>query len=421
MGKKRHFAWWILFSCWVLFFVGLGMLINCQGLFFVPVCNELGFTRAGINFYITIFCLALMVALPAAGYIFPRFNIKWILGIAMTIASLGFAAMGLFNHLYSWYVMAALRGVAYAFIFYMPVPLILNNWFVRKFGLAVGIAGTGSSIGGAIFSPLTSYVISAYGWRNGYFFLGILGFLIIMPIILFLIYKPSDIGMHPYGYGSQPETQKVIVNKTIGIPSHTAIKTLPFYCLFFFAGLGQMSSYLNSQLPGYSSSLGLAPSVGAFMLSSTMIGLSFGKAFLGWLNDRFGVLKATFFTCTIGVLGMLGLLAGVHNVTLLYVGAGLFGMTMAISSVEPPIITRAIFGTMDYSAIFAYITMGSCLFGGIGTFIYGYIYDMTGSFQWALILCIISYLIAFILAVVAMQSRDAVLKKAALQGAGTHQ
>ncbi len=414
MEKKRHYAWWILFSCWVLFFVGLGMLINCQGLFFVPVCEELGFTRAGINLYVTIFCLALMAALPAAGYIFPRFNIKLILGIAMTVASLGFAAMGLFHNLYSWYAMAVLRGFAYAFIFYMPIPLLLNNWFVKKFGLAVGIAGTGSSIGGAIFSPLTSYIITAYGWRNGYFFLGILGFLIIMPLIFFLIYKPSDAGMHPYGYRKESEEKQAVTNEWKGIPAPKAVKSLAFYCLFLFAGLGQMCSYLNSQLPGYASSLGLAPSVGAFMLSFVMIGLSVGKALLGWFNDRFGVLIATFITCSLGVLAMLGLITGVNNTAMLYAAASVFGMTMALSSVEPPIITRSIFGSSDYSAIFAYITMGSCLFGGIGTYVFGFIFDLTGSFRGVLILCLICYLVAFVLSVIGMQSGKAIRRENSL-------
>lgn len=411
MDRKIHYAWWILVSCCALFFVSLGMLINCQGLFFVPVCKELGFTRAGISLYVTIFNFALVAALPAAGYIFPRFNIKWILGIAMTIASLGFAAMGLFHNLYSWYAMAVLRGFAYAFIMYMPIPLLIGNWFSKKSGLALGIALACSGIGGALFSPWTSQVITAYGWRNGYYFLGILGFIIVMPFILFVVrYKPSEMGMQPYGYGEEPEVKKVIASGWEGIKAGKAVKTVAFYCLFFFAGLVSLCAYLNPQLPGYATSLGFEASVGAYIITCVMIGQLVGKVFLGWLNDMFGTLTATFVTCVLGAIGMFVLL-GAGSPVMLYVGASLFGLAFGLPTVQPPIVTREIFGNMDYSAIFSYVTMGTALIGGIGTYIFGYIFDITGSFAGAIWLCLICYILSFILTVIAVKTGKA-LKRA---------
>lgn len=415
MEKKIHYAWWILATCCVLFFVSLGMLINCQGLFFVPVTKELGFTRAGISLYVTIFNFALVAALPAAGYIFPRFNIKWILGIAMTVASLGFAAMGLFHNLYSWYAMAVLRGFAYAFILYLPIPLLINNWFSKKSGLALGVALACSGIGGALFSPWTSKIITAYGWRNGYFFLGILGFAIIMPFILFVVrYKPSEMGLQPYGYGEVPDENKKVVNDWEGVKAGTAVKTLAFYCLFFFAGLVSLCAYLNPQLPGYATSLGFAPSVGAFIITCVMIGQLVGKVFLGWLNDNFGALTATFVTCALGAIGMF-VLIGAGSPNMLYVGASLFGLAFGLPTVEPPIVTRSIFGSKEYSAIFAYITMGTALIGGIGTYIFGYIFDLTGSFKGAIWLCLACYILAFVLTVVAVKVGKAI-KQRALNG-----
>lgn len=411
MNNKIHYAWWILLSCCVLFFVSLGMLINCQGLFFVPVCNELGFTRAGISLYVTIFNFALVLALPVAGYIFPRYNIKWILGIAMTVAALGFAAMGLFHNLYSWYAMAVVRGFAYAFIMYLPIPLLVGNWFAKKSGLALGIALACSGIGGALFSPWTSQIIANYGWRNGYFFLGILGFVLIMPFILFVIrYKPSDKGLQPYGYGEAPEEKKAKVNDWEGVTSKTALRTLAFYCLFFFAGLVSLCAYLNPQLPGYATSLGYAPSVGAFIITCVMIGQLVGKVVLGWLNDKFGSLTATFVTCTLGAAGMLVLISA-GSATMLYVGASLFGLAFGLPTVQPPIITRAIFGSKDYSAIFSYITMGTALIGGIGTYIFGYIFDLTGSFKGAIWLCLICYIVAFLMTVIAVKTGQAIKQR----------
>ncbi|HEX3011399.1 MAG TPA: MFS transporter [Syntrophomonadaceae bacterium] len=405
MEKGRiHYAWWILFSCCVIFFTGMGVLVNCVGLFFQPVCADLGFTRAQVSLYVTIMNFAMVIALPFAGYIFPKVNIKLILALALGVSSISFALMGTFHHLSSWYINGAVRGICNAFIMYLPLPILIGNWFYKKRGLDLGIALCCSGLAGAIFNPIANTVIVNYGWRVGYAFLGIICAVISLPVVIGLVkYQPSDMGLKPYGYEEGAE-ENVVAEKEdwSGVSSKQAVKSAAFVVLFFFAGLTSLAAYLSPQLPGYAVSLGYASAVGALMVSCVMVGQLAGKVGLGYLCDKVGVVGATTVGCIAGALGMVLLIMGTKNVSLLYWAAFLFGIGFSLAMVQPPILVRQIFGSKDYSSIFSYVTMGTALIGGLGTYIFGYIFDVTGSFYYAIILCLAVYIVCFFLVMMAL-------------------
>lgn len=401
---RVHYAWWILLSCCVIFFTGMGVLVNCVGLFFQPVCSELGFTRAQISLYVTIMNFAMVVTLPFAGYIFPKINIRVILGLALGVSSLSFALMGTFHQLSSWYINGVVRGICNAFIMYLPLPLLVGNWFHKKKGLALGIALSMSGLAGAIFNPLANMVIVNYGWRVGYAFLGLTCAAISLPVILLLVrYRPSDMGLKPYGYEENPADEVAKTKEDwAGLSSKQAVKSAAFIVLFIFAGLTSLAAYLSPQLPGYAVSLGYTSAVGAFIVSCAMIGQLTGKVGLGYLCDKIGVVGSTAAGCFCGAAGMVLLIMGTKNVNLLYGGAFLFGIGFALAMVQPPTLVRQIFGSKDYSSIFSYVTMGTAFVGGVGTYIFGFIFDKTGSFYYAILMCLVVYVICILLVLLAV-------------------
>jgi len=347
----------------------------------------------------------MIITLPLAGYLFPRVNIKILLGLALGGSSLSFALMGSFNNLYSWYINGAFRGICNAFIMYLPLPLLIGNWFHKKKGMALGIALASSGLGGAIFNPIANSVIVSHGWRMGYVFLGAVCFALVMPVVLFIVkYKPSDMGLKPYGYEENTAAEVVeIKGDWEGVSSKVAVKNPAFFVAFIFAGLTSLAAYLSPQLPGYAVSLGYASSVGALMVSCVMVGQLLGKVGLGWISDRAGVKTATAFGSFCGAVGMVALIMGAKSESLLYVAAFLFGIGFSLAMVPPPVLTRQLFGSKDYSAIFSYVTMGTALLGGLGTYIFGVIFDLTGSFYGAIVMCLVVYILSYFLVALALK------------------
>jgi len=49
---------------------------------------------------------------------------------------------------------------------YLPCIVIVGFYFEKKRALATGIATCGSGIGTFVFSPLNTFLLDLYGWRN---------------------------------------------------------------------------------------------------------------------------------------------------------------------------------------------------------------------------------------------------------------
>ena len=74
MGRTgRIFYGWVIVGCGVLITaLTAGMIINTNNLFVVPICEELGFSRAQMSFAQTLFSVAAMLVSLFAGPIFAE-------------------------------------------------------------------------------------------------------------------------------------------------------------------------------------------------------------------------------------------------------------------------------------------------------------------------------------------------------------
>src|SRR3546814_4190470 len=83
------------------------------------------------------------------------------LALASTARSLG--------QVYAAYGLGVGLGVGCA---YVPAVGVVQRWFVKRRGLASGLAVSGIGVGTLAMPPLVSYLIGALGWRETYLILG---------------------------------------------------------------------------------------------------------------------------------------------------------------------------------------------------------------------------------------------------------
>jgi len=73
---------------------------------------------------------------------------------------------------------------------------LISSWFIRARGVAMGILFTGTSLGGMIFPPLSTFLISGYGWRMALVIYAFFSFAVLAPLIwLFVKNRPADCGV----------------------------------------------------------------------------------------------------------------------------------------------------------------------------------------------------------------------------------
>ena len=159
-----------------------------QGFFVGPVTAEFGWQPAEFFLGFTLMMCLGVVTAPIVGALVAKFGIRklgmfGLLGHALSYVFLS-ANPG---SLALWYLSRAAVAVLGAASLPIIWTAVLNGWFRRGRGKAVGITMAGTGIGAFLLPPVVEYCISQYGWRAAYQVAGLGPFLLALPIVFFLL------------------------------------------------------------------------------------------------------------------------------------------------------------------------------------------------------------------------------------------
>lgn len=372
-----HYAWVILISCCALSGATLGIIINCKGLFFAPVCADLEWSVSSFTLYTTFYGISAVVMLLAVDRIFEKYPIRIVLTVSLVTLCSATAAMGTFQHLAAWYVAGIIQGLSGAFLLYVPVPMLINHWFVRRRGLALGISATASGLMGAIMNPVLSAIISTWGWRAAYFAQGAISFLLAAPFTIFLVVRqPSDLSMSPYGAENAPRFKFSATRKSVA-----KVQRWNLAGCILFAGIFTFCASYAQHLANYASTIRLGGQIGAWMVSCAMLGNIFGKAVLGIGCDRWGNRKMCFLSLSLVLCGFVLLSIGTAWNISLFIGAFLVGIDHANMTVIVPIAVEAAAAPKDFDHLMSRTTMSTMVASAFSSAMISGFYDFFGSYM----------------------------------------
>lgn len=414
MKEKVHYAWWIMLSCCLLNVGVLGIVSYSAGIFYQPVVKELGISTGAMGLHVTIRSLAMAAAMPMVGRLLPRKSIGKILAVAAAVCFTCFGMMSRFTAIWQWYIAAAIMGVSCGFLFFVPTPLLINNWFYKKSGTVLGITLMCSGLSGSVWTTVGTFLIEQYGWRNAYAMLAVIGAILVIPAMFFLVvFRPEDKGLLPYGMTSE-ETKRNLEKQTeskkkkrelgVILQECGSNKKQFFYVLITCCTLSYCASYLQ-YLPSYASSVGLAASTGARLASFAMLGSVVWKLGLGWMNDHLGAKKSTILGIATEITAFIIIILFAENPVLLLLGAFLYGTAPAIMAVSPSVITKSAFEVTYFGEIYSYITIGTSLVTAAAAALIGSIYDMTNSYNPGFIVGILCCVVSLVFLNIALKKK----------------
>lgn len=164
-------GWRVVAGAFAVTFVGFGAAYTFSA-FLAPLQAEFGAARGSVS---VVFSLAgfLYFALGIlSGPLADRWGSRPLAVLGMLITGAGLAAVAFARSLADVYVAYGLGvglGVGCA---YVPALGAVQRWFVRRRGLASGLAVSGIGVGTLVMPPLASALIAAFGWREAYLILG---------------------------------------------------------------------------------------------------------------------------------------------------------------------------------------------------------------------------------------------------------
>ena len=185
-------------------FVTMAVGVNARtafSLLFPPILTEFGWQRgrtAGA------FAFGFMVSnlfIPFLGGAMDRWGPRLVLpgGVILMCAGLGLAT---FTH-EPWHLymtLGVLVAAGASVVGYTGQAFFLPNWFVRRRGLAMGIAFSGVGIGSVALFPWLQRMIDARGWRAACGTLVAILAVVVIPLnAVFARQRPEDLGLSPDG------------------------------------------------------------------------------------------------------------------------------------------------------------------------------------------------------------------------------
>ena len=402
LREAKGYAWLVVLACGFMISGSIGFLTVVAGNFYVPVSDSLGVGESSLTFYMTIVCLGQAVSMPIAGRVVPKMNIAVHLTLINAVEAAAVVVMCLYNDVFMWYVSGAVIGFCMGFNTSVGIAIILNNWFYKRTGLAIGVAWALSSLCNAIMSPIINSVISTAGWRVGYVVLGLSAAVLMCGSTLFIIrLKPEMKGLLPYGY---TEVGAVAAKEpTEGVAFRAAVKSPAFIALIAAMCLIVMTTVTNQLFPMYGSSVGFAPHVGSLMVSVAMLCDIAWNPLIGWTCDKFGPARAVAMWAAVTVLSFVCLLFSAASPVLACIGAGLNDSMYAVFGTGIATLTMAMFGHKDYGKIYSLVPAIGYVLGSMGAPLLTTIYETTGSFSSVWIFCIVCDVAIAVLAVAAMR------------------
>ncbi|MFT4032358.1 MAG: MFS transporter [Siphonobacter sp.] len=289
----RQYPWIIAVSGLLTLIIINGLTTSSLSVFDEALVQEFKLNRGLLKSRETVTYAVAAAFILLSGILIDRIGVKKLLlsglGI-MTMALAGYKYAKTLNHLY---ILHVLLGFAYVTAGPVPMVILVSGWFQEKRGLALGITLAGTSLGSAIFPPLLTHLMTAIGWRNTFYYLAFIPFIVLIYAALVVRNGPAN------------ETSKPVQS---GMSYQAALRTPLFWVISFcgflsFLGIVGIVSNLFLHLR----ELNFTSTQAAWMLSLYFILALVGKLVFSTLSDYYNIYRI-FTTCFIGLaLGSLGL------------------------------------------------------------------------------------------------------------------
>jgi len=353
---------------------GIFTLTNySQGFFVGPVTAEFGWTPPQFFLSYTVLMCSGLITGPVVGSLVRRHGLRTVGIFGLIGHSLAYVLLSLnTGSLALWYLSWAVVAVLGAGSLPIVWTGVLNGWFEKHRGKAIGITMTGTGLGAFFLPPLVEFLISNYGWRMGYRGIGLGAMIISLPIV-FALFRENNVEL-----GSAAGTPRP---RSWGMTRSEAMKTLRFWLLgaVLFLTVLVIAGFL-SNFPRIMAEQGFDRGAIARIASVMGITVVFGRLLVGVLVDKFWApgVAALFFV--LPTVALLLILKGDMSASTAIVVAVLVGLAAGAELDLLAYLTSKFFGPDHYPEIFGAIIAFFTVGAGLAPPLFGAVAQATGGY-----------------------------------------
>lgn len=382
-SARWYFGWNIVAASAILTLLTVGLRMGI-GPFFLPIAEDLGFSRSMLASIVAVGMLFYGVGMPIVGQLVNKWGTRHVLllGSAMILVAVLWTAnaQGPISFLFSFGILLSL-GLS----FVSPVTFtpIIARWFTRQRGAALFFLSTGSMAGIALATPALGYSIPVWGWRASLVGYGVMLALITVPLALWIMRENAPEGTDALPQAknapSRPRTPASAPTPNPALTTSDAVRSIPFWQVM--GGLfvcGYSMNLLGAHGVPMLVDHGFDPLVASFGIGLIGFAAIFSTVVLGRLSDRLprrNLLAAIYIIRGLGFFGLL--LVGTHFE--LYSVAILGGVVWAGSIALSSAILADIYGVKLVGVLYGWTYLGHQVGGMLSSWLGGWAYETFGT------------------------------------------
>jgi predicted MFS family arabinose efflux permease len=365
---------------------------NTFPVFFPPLLDEFGGSRAATAATVSALWVGGALVGALAGYLVSRHDPRRVV-IAGILAMAAGLLLGTAAPTLPWFValVGGIGGIGVGLTGMVTQAALLADTYVRRRGLANGIAFSGSMAGYLMALPV-QMIIARAGWRGAFGAYAVV-LLLLVPVVWRVL--PARLG--GTGETGGREGEPGTVRDTVTSPA--------FWVLMMLFLTPPLVGYLATmQHALYFRARGFSAEEASGMLTVGGVLSTSGRILAGLATDRFGAPAAGILSFVLSLIGLACLLGMEGWPSRLLAYASVFFVFLPIGSRATivSVLVSRIAPRAQYGTIFGLLGIGNSLGAGLGPIMSGAIYDRTRSYTaiylaaTALLLLALGGLIAFV-------------------------
>jgi len=394
MKKKIFYGWWIVLATNIICMLGFGTWLYSFGVFFKPMMEEFGWTRAMTAGAASLRSIEGGVAGPVVGWAVDKHGSRRVILFGALVSGLGFAMMPFVNSLVGFYVIyGVLVSIGMSAMLYIPAFVAISKWFNRRLSRALSVLAVGAGLGGLIFAPISALIIRHFGWRMAFLTIGITIWLIVLPLSRVVKDSPESMGLRMDGDPPRDEPQGRTTEPTFGRTARAgkardltlkqALSTSAFWLIaaaFFFQNMAHSVIFVHA-VPALTDA-GISMEQAALSIGYLTAASILGRLGLGYLGDLFD--KRYLFVVAYCLMGTgVFVLLSARDMTMVTVFIVLFGVGFGATVPLMAAMRAEYFGRAALGKIQGFMSPVTMLAGATGPLSAGYLFDTTGSYRLA--------------------------------------
>lgn len=386
-----------------LLMFGMSAQQMSHSVFLAQVADGLGTGMGSTSLAFSTSSYLMIVLAPIAARLFTNYSTKWMCFLGALGQACSLTLLSLSQSLVTVVIACVLESFTISCFLGVLSSTIIKRWFKDRGQFAYNIILFISMMGGVVFTPVASAIIEAFNWRIAYRTLAAFIIVVELPIILLLMKdNPAQIGISPYEdpKAAEKELTKQRPTMNADMTSKSSWVSPIFYLVCVYALALGFAASMQNHIVKHLGTLGFSSTIAATAVSAGMLGGLAGRVVLSVISEKWGLKIANALYCGIGIFAAVMLCnAGHFGAGTVIVWGFLYGLAVRVSTVLTSLMKYRMFSASeDYTKIVANVTVVTGLSTASSNTVFGYIYDLTGSYFGGFVVVICTFSISIILA-----------------------